>query len=265
MKHIVLIGFGAIGRVIMRELRGNSDVRVRYIVERPQRVSALNAELGAAAEVLSGFDAMGERPDFAVECAGHEAVVELVPALLRRGVHTIVASVGALAQRGLPERLEQAALEGRTQLRLVAGALGGIDALSAARGLPLQSVRYVGRKPPLGWIGTAAETHVDLHALTEAAVIFEGDARSAARIYPKNANVAAMVALAGVGMERTHVTLLADPTITRNTHTVAVRGDFGDMDITLAAQPLADNPRTAALAAFSILRAIRNEVEAIVI
>jgi aspartate dehydrogenase len=265
MKQMLLIGFGAMGRAVMRELRGNPYVRVRYVLERAHRVPALNAELGTAWEAVGTLDAMARLPDFAVECAGHEALVTLVPPLLCKGVRTIVASVGALAQPGLPERLEKAALEGGTQLKLIAGALAGIDALSAARRLPLSSVRYVGRKPPLSWIGTPAEARIELRTLEQPAVIFEGDARSAARSYPKNANVAAMVALAGVGMERTHVTLLADPTITRNTHNVSVRGEFGEMEITLAAQPLAENPKTAALAALSIVRAILNEVEPIAI
>jgi hypothetical protein len=56
--------------------------------------------------------------------------------------------------RGLPEQLEAAARAGRTQAQLIAGAIGGIDALAAARIGGLDAVRYTGRKPPQAWTGT---------------------------------------------------------------------------------------------------------------
>ena len=265
MKSLLLIGFGAMGRTVYDALRGHPRARIDGIVATAVHRADVQREVGAGIEVVASLDALKGRPSLALECASHQAVASLVPELLGRGVDTIVASVGALAERGLPERLETAAASGGARLILVPGALAGIDALRAARLRPLDAVEYTGRKPPRGWAGTPAEARADLAALREAAVIFEGNARDAARLYPKNANVAAMVALAGIGMERTRVQLIADPAVTRNTHTVLARGEFGVLEVTVSANPLPSNPKTSALAALSIVRAIDNCVSPTVI
>lgn len=265
MKTLLLIGYGAMGRTVREALRLQPQAAIACILETPDRRDGVQAEVGSSVEVVTSLDELAMLPDLALECAGHGAVARFVPELLARGVDTIVASVGALADEKLHERLEAAAVQGGSQLILVPGAIAGIDALAAACARPVDEVVYTGRKPPRGWFGTPAEAQVNLRDLREAATVFEGNARDAARLFPQNANVAAMVGLAGIGMDRTRVSLVADPAVTRNTHTVSVKGEFGELHLTVAGNTLPANPKTSALAAFSILRAIRNRVAAVVI
>jgi aspartate dehydrogenase len=75
-------------------------------------------------------------------------------------------------------------------------------------------------------------------------------------LYPKNANVTAAVALAGVGFERTQVRLIADPAATGNGHALMAEGAFGRFRITLDNAPLPDNPKTSWLAALSVEREV---------
>ena len=264
-KHLLLIGCGAMGRRVLRQLRDDPSVDIAYVLEEPDRCAELRRELGDKPRVVSSLDDVVEKPDFALECAGHGAVQLTVLALLRSGVDVIVASVGALAEPGLAEQLEAAALHGKSQVTLIPGAIAGIDALSAAGAGGVDTVTYVGRKPPLAWTGTPAEELIDLNDVRSPTTIFSGNARAAARTFPKNANVAAMIALAGIGFERTEVTLVADPTVSNNTHTVHAKGRFGELQITVSARPLAENPKTSELAALSVLRAIRNKVSAVVV
>ncbi|CAN7328235.1 aspartate dehydrogenase [Variovorax paradoxus] len=260
--RVALIGCGAIGTSVLELLEGDTALAVAAIVVPEEGVAAAQ-KLVPGVPVASRVPATGI--DLVVETAGHAAIEEHVLPALARGTPCIVASVGALSAAGLAERLEAAATAGRTQVQLIAGAIGAIDALAAARIGGLGSVRYTGRKPPQAWKGTPAEQGRDLDRLTEETVIFEGSAREAAQLYPKNANVAATVSLAGLGLDRTMVRLIADPAIADNVHTVEAEGAFGSFELTMRNKPLAANPKTSALTVYSAVRALRNRAAALAI
>ena len=258
--EVTLVGFGAIGRSIFQRLDASPHTRIAHIVVSPARVAALQAELGDAVQVS---DQVPVTSRLVLECAGHSALTQHVVPALARGTECAVLSVGALSEPGLPERLAQASEQGQTQLHLLSGAMGGIDAIAAARLGGLTEVTYTGRKPPSGWRGTPAEQVVNLDALTQPAVILQASAREAARLYPKNANVAATVSLAGLGLDATQVRLIADPGVSENIHEIVARGAFGEMHLTLRGKPLADNPKTSALTVLSALRFLHNRSVAV--
>ncbi|BEP55470.1 aspartate dehydrogenase [Variovorax sp. KBS0712] len=257
ITRIALVGCGAIGTSVLELLRGDPALKVVAIVVPAEGIAAAQ-KVAPDAQVGSAVPADGI--DLVVETAGHAAIEEHVLPALARGTPCVVASVGALSATGFAEKLEAAAVAGRTQVQLIPGAIGGIDALAAARIGGLDSVRYTGRKPPQAWKGTPAEQGRNLDTLAHETVIFEGSAREAALLYPKNANVAATVSLAGLGLDQTLVRLIADPATTENVHTVEAEGAFGSFALTMRNKPLAANPKTSALTVYSAVRALRNRV-----
>ena len=261
MKNIALIGCGAIGSSVLELLSGDARLQVGWVLvpEITPAVGETAARLAPQALLLQALpgDAV---PDLLVECAGHAAIEEHVLPALARGIPAVIASIGALSAPGMAERVQAAAEAGKTQAQLLSGAIGGIDALAAARVGGLETVVYTGRKPPKAWSGTPAEQVCDLDSLTEAFCIFEGSAREAAQRYPKNANVAATLSLAGVGLDDTRVRLIADPGVTENIHHYQARGAFGRMEVTMVGNPLASNPKTSALTVYSVVRALYNRV-----
>ena len=68
-------------------------------------------------------------------------------------------------------------------------------------------------------------------------MVFDGNAFDAAAGFPANVNVAAALALAGIGPMRTRVQIWADPTVTRNTHTIRVEADSVRLTMTIENVP----------------------------
>ena len=249
---IGIIGEGAIGKYVRARIIERGHM-LRAVLLRPERLQDRAKEEPGTHCVASVAD-LPDDIDHMIDCAGHTALKSFGPDILRGGTDLTTVSIGALADPDLYQSLEQAAIEGQVKLHLASGAIGALDCLRAARIGNLQSVTYVGRKPPQSWKGSAAESRLDLDNLKAGAEIhFAGSARDAAREYPRNANVAAAVALAGIGFDKTEVKLIADPDISENIHEIQATGDFGRFSFEIRGRSLPDNPRSSALAAMSVV------------
>lgn len=260
--HLGVIGYGNITRALLGVLarEGRAPDRVTLLV-RPSQ-AGVAAESGASV-VTEAAELIAAAPDLIVECAGHSALAEAVVPALEAGIECVVVSIGALADANLHSAVTGAARKGGSRVVLPAGAIGGVDLLASLRPSGIDSVVYTSRKPPLAWKGTPAEGLLDLPGLTQPATFFTGNAREAALAYPKNANVAATLALAGLGFEATRVEMVADPTVTRNIHEYRVTSGAADYTMRIEGKPSPDNPKTSLATVYSVAREVmnrRNEV-----
>lgn len=268
--RLALIGYGNIATTLLTQLgqQLGGSLGAVSILARPNAAGAAQAGLDSAFADLApersvctdlpGLLAAG--PDLVVECAGHSAVQAFVPDLLRAGIDVVLVSIGALADSALHDRLRDAARNGGARLILPAGAVGGVDLLAALAPAGGLQVTYRGTKPPMAWAGTPAADTLDLETLDHAAVFFAGTARQAASDFPKNANVAATLALAGAGFEATQVELIADPQAPGNIHEYQVSSPLARYSMRIENLPSAGNAKTSVSTVYSVLREIRNRI-----
>jgi aspartate dehydrogenase len=169
-------------------------------------------------------------------------------------------SVGVLAEPEAEHALLEAASSGGAQAVVLSGGIGGLDAIASAREGGLTRVTHTARKPARTLL--PASEAADLHEPRE---LFRGSVREGALLFPESINVAAAVALAGLGLDRTVVCVIADPSVERNRHEVVAEGAFGVLRFEIANVPSETNPKTGKLVAMSVVHALRRRASHLVI
>jgi aspartate dehydrogenase len=236
------------------------------VLVREARLQRARAELPEAIAVVTGIhELLTLGAEIVLECASQDSLATYGEAVLASGTDLVVISTGALADDGLRHRLAAAAEAGGSRLIVGPGAIGGLDALGALRLGGLTRVGYTSIKPPHAWRGTPAEAVVDLGSLVERAEVFRGSAREAARRFPKNANLAITVALAAGALDETVVTLVADPGVSENIGIIEAEGSLGTLTLELRGPASADNPRTSAVTAFSLVNELERRSASLVV
>jgi aspartate dehydrogenase len=141
--------------------------------------------------------------------------------------------------------------------------LAGFDGLMALGRLRPVDVTYRSTKPSGAWMGTRAESQFDLRGLVVKTVIFRGTAREAAKAFPENANLAASVARAGIGFDRTMVELIADPHTLRNSAEIEAVTDNCTLRVQMASLPESRNPKSSAIVRTSVLAALERSTSSV--
>src|SRR5262245_18788732 len=257
-----IIGGGTIARLFLDHLqRGElGDAKMVAIVGRSGRSRAkLLAKEFRVAFVTDLKGLLARQPEVVVEAAGHEAVRQFAEPLLRKGVGLIVLSAGALCNDALRVKLEKAAERSKALLYVPSGGIGGLDSLKAACLAGVEEVTIAVTKPPAAWKGIdyVDKLKLDLDGLREPRTLYEGPARDGVPLFPANVNIAAVLSMAGIGFDKTRHKVVADPALRYNTHYIDVRGRTGNISIKLENVPAPENPKTAWLACYSALAALK--------
>ena len=257
-----LVGLGSIGQVVAENLTkkeklpGLSEVSLSAVIVQKERAER-PPEIGATTVLTTRINEFLDADwSLCVECAGQPWVRDHGKAVLASGRDLLVTSVGVFTDDDLLEDLTSVARMSDSRLLLPAGAMPGLDWMSSAALDDVREITLEQRKKPEGWRGTPAEKSLDLTNITEATTVFYGVAREAASQFPKNANIAAALALGTVGLDRLQVRLVADPTVPGPTNKVTLKGSCGELTLEVRGRPLSQ--RTSRIVPFSVLKALKN-------
>jgi aspartate dehydrogenase len=261
MMRIGIIGCGFIGKTIGASLDRMSEVSEINLLDKSYEETVNLAPMIKKARIftIEELSAFIEASDLIVEAASQEAVFQYGHSIVTAGRDLMILSVGALGNDVFWKDLTGTALRKKARIFVPSGAVSGIDGIGAAIVAGIDCIVLTVRKPPKGLSLPEELKHLSarLMDLKEPLVLFEGTAREAVRLFPRNVNVAATIAVAGIGFDRTMVNVIADPVITRNSHTIEVRGRFGEMTVEMSNTPSTSNPRTSYLAPLSALAMIK--------
>ena len=254
--RVGVAGFGTIGAAVGRRLAaGMEGLEFAAVTSGGrEKAEAALAAMGASVPVVSPQD-LAERCDIIVECAPTAAFMAIAMPAMLAGRQMVTVSAAALIEH--MEIVETAKANGG-RIIMATGALLGLDAVRAAAKGEIHSVTMITRKPPKSLKGAPylSVIGVDVMALTEATKLFDGSAREGARGFPANVNVAAALALAGIGPDRTRLQIWADPALERNTHTIRVDADSARFEMTIENVPSVEKPGTGRITALSMIAAL---------
>jgi len=242
MKTVGLIGCGAIGTLIAEAVEQKIVVCDKLILydQDEKKAEKLKSSLHFPTTAVASLEEMLRlKPKVIVEAASQQAAREYVGRVAAEGVDLIVMSTGALLGLNVQS----------SKIHVPSGAIGGLDALSSAALAGVDEVVLTSRKNP-----RALELNNK-----EAKIVYEGTAEEAARLYPREMNVAATLALT-VKPAKVRVQVVSDPSVQRNTHEFRVKWRFGEMFLRFANDPHPENPRTSALAAWSAIKLLQTLV-----
>jgi aspartate dehydrogenase len=258
-RTVAIGGLGAIGLKLARALdEGVDGLQLVAVAARDQAKAQGNLQQFRTQPRLVSLADLAAA-DIVVEAAPASVFEKIAGAAIEAGRIFVPASVGALLPR---MHLVRRAQETGARIVVPTGALLGLDAVRAAAEGRVDSVTIESRKPPRGLEGAPylVRHGIDVSRITTPQRVFEGSAFDAAAGFPANVNVAAALALAGIGPIRTRVEIWADPTITRNVHTIRVEAEAARFTMTIENVPSAENPRTGQITALSMLACLRGLV-----
>jgi aspartate dehydrogenase len=261
LKKIGLLGCGAIGTQIALAIdSGKIPAILTHVYDNSKEASSLLAQkLKNKPEIVQNSHLLSSHQvDIVVEAASQDAVKDSALSILQNKRDLMIMSVGALLDESVYDILSEACIDFKKTIYLPSGAIAGLDGIKSVRD-ELTSLSITTTKHPRSLKGARffENSSIDLDSLTAPTIVFDGTAKQAVSLFPANINVAALLSLSGIGSEKTHVTIMADPSTDKNVHHIEACGIFGKMTFIIENFPDPTNPKTSRLAILSAIETLR--------
>ena len=261
LKRIGLLGCGAIGTQIALAIdSGKIPATLTHVYDIDRsHAENLVSKLKQKPEIVDNSHLLSSNPvELVVEAASQDAVRNDAVSILQNKKDMMIMSAGALLDESVFEVISDACRDFGKTVYLPSGAIAGLDALKAVKD-ELKSVILVTTKNPnsLKDAPFFDSSDIDPGKISEPIILFDGSAKEAVSLFPKNVNVSALLSMVGLGGNNTSVRVVADPNTNKNTHMIEANGKFGNLIITVENVPDSTNPKTSRLATLSAIELLR--------
>lgn len=259
-------GFGAIGKSVAEALdAGIEDLElVAVSAKNVEKATDYMCEYFSKTYEVLELGELANVADVVVECCPSKFISDIASPALKKGKIVVVISVGALLSN---PHLEDLAHEHGGRILVPSGALLGLDAVQSVSQGNIHQIDMITQKPPIGLIGAPelVKKNMDVSGITEPLKVYDGTAKDAIEGFPANLNVAVALGMAGNGPENTHLEIWADPTVTRNTHTIKVKSDSADLTMKIENIPTEENPKTGKITPLSVISTLKRLTASVVV
>jgi aspartate dehydrogenase len=265
-KKVGVIGYGSIGREIISAIRRQEipNAKIVALFDKESQVIDSVEYDNRQLQLFSDFKEFCNSPvysslDIVIECASKGAVREYGKIIIESKKDLIVLSVGAFSDINFLSELQNLSNLNNTRILIPTGAIAGLDSIRSVK-MYLDSLSITTTKHPKSFAGAPffKNSKIKLDDISNKTVLFEGNAITAIEYFPANVNVAVSIALAGIGLEKTRVKIIADPMISVNKHEILAKGSFGEIHIIVQNVPSPTNPKTSYLASLSAIECLRS-------
>ncbi len=261
LLKIGIVGCGTIGGALAKAIDKKFSDKAKLValcdIEK-QKATKVSSRLKSKPRITS-LKTLIKSVDLIIEAASASISYEVVKQSVASGKDVMVMSTAGLVGK---RKIFTMAKKQSCHIYIPSGAICGLDAIKAASFSRIRTATLTTTKPPRALEGAPyiLKKKINLSKIKKETIIFSGNAKEAAKVFPKNINVAAILSLAGIGPQKTKVKIVANPAIKRNTHQVEIGGDFGKVTTLTENVPSPNNPKTSFLAVLSAIATLNNIV-----
>lgn len=243
---------------IALNLRKYADLTALFDIK-PEKSHSLSKRIVKSVKLcVNSLDMLIKKSELVIEATSAKSSWAIARKSLSAGCSIMVMSVGGMVNH-LSE-LNALARKNNARVYLPSGAIAGMDALKAAHIGKVQKVVLTTRKHPSAFSGVEYVTkRFKLEGLKKDKILFSGSASLAVKYFPQNINVAAALGLAGIGMHKTRVRIIASPQIKKNIHEIAIVSNAARIFTRTENILHPQNPKTSFLAVLSAIATL-NEI-----
>lgn len=220
-KTIGIIGAGVIGQALFNHIKGLEGIDVAFVLTSGRDGAGRDP---AMAGVLTSDlqEALSRKVDLVLEAATPDMLASSAPQFL---AHSDVCgfSCTALADKSVDAAIQAALAQSGRRFFVPHGAILGLDGLRDGRDQINEVV-----------VTTTKSGKSFGHPADAIGTLFEGPTREVCARFPRNVNVHAAIALAGIGFDRTRSVVIADPSSNAMKHRITVSGNGLEWEINVS-------------------------------